>query len=211
MCFVVENMQLHFSTLLLHHTGVDNTNDILHGNTIAFQLADTLQVWVACYVHPCYFDTCPGVFMNNQEWNRCYGQVFQIFRKNGPGVVRVGDVIGLHYPRIPGTWFGCAGAECTRASCPGIPNNKYGFQNQNRWTQCWGEVFKIYGGGKPVGAPIHDQDPIFLYYVRGDNYIGMPYGVLNHRPCPGTWGKPNPGPPAYEHCVAELFQIVKKK
>ena len=151
--------------------------------------------------------------MDSDEWYSCIGEVFTIYRRGGPGVVRVGDDIGLHISSCSGdTWLGCFSAICiNRATCPGTPNPQTGFQDEFRWIRCPGEVFKIYAGGKPVGAPIGEFDRVILYYARDDNYIGMPFGILQHYTCPGHWGRPIPHNNAYEHCSREVFEIVKMK
>ena len=37
--------------------------------------------------------------MTGSDWTNCWGEVFRIYRMSGPGNVRVGDVVGIYYPR----------------------------------------------------------------------------------------------------------------
>ena len=65
--------------------------------------------------------------MTGTDWNTCWGEVFEIYRARRPSKVQVGDLVGLHYPRQNGTWLGCAGNKCAKATCPGFPSTSDGF------------------------------------------------------------------------------------
>ncbi len=98
-----------------------------------------------------------------QDWKKCVGQVFEIYRRKGPGFVKVGDQVGLYYPRNK-NWIGCAGQPCGQAGCPGQPTNKFGFHTKCKWNSCQGEVFRIFVKGKKMGATVNSDDDVALYY-----------------------------------------------
>ena len=101
--------------------------------------------WFSCAPNPCSSrHTCPGFSIGDTKWTNCWGEVFQFYRARGSGRVRVGDVVGVYYPYEAGKWLGCYRGNCVKATCPGTPSNTYGFQSQDKWTVCPGEVFKIY-------------------------------------------------------------------
>ena len=180
---------------------------IYHGNTIALQSHDRAY-WLGCPSYPCDRRYCPLVYMRGSEWNSCWGEVFQIYRASGPGQVRVGDLVGLHYPHEYGQWLGCAGSECAKANCPGYPSTPYGFTSEEHWYTCWGEVFKIYAHEKTTGAPIFPDDDIMLYYLQGGVWVSLGYDNVHKQPCPGTV-RPPPHH-RFDACAWENFKIWKR-
>ena len=145
--------------------------------------------------------------MKGTDWRNCWGEVFRIYRRNGPGTVTAGDYVGIYYPRESGKWLGCAGSQCGKAGCPGQPS-QHGFQSPSKWSQCWGEVFRIYARGKSIGDSIHAHDQIMLYYVRGSNWFALSHNVAHHETCPGRVLPPPNS--RYEPCWGENFEIWKK-
>lgn len=148
---------------------------ISHGNTVAFQ-TDVNTYWLGCAgALICGQASCPGNDMSGSDWHRCWGEVFEIYREKGPGYVRVGDRVGLHYPHEHGRWLGCDhGKRCGKASCPGY-NIRYGFESYHHWYDCWGEVFIIYAIGKSHGAVINSDDKIALFYKREGAWVTLGY------------------------------------
>ena len=147
--------------------------------------------WFSCAPNPCKSThTCPGFAISGSEWN-CWGEVFRFYRTRGPGAVRVGDVVGVYYPREPGKWLGCAGGNCVKATCPGRPSNTYGFQNSEKWTVCPGEVFVIYAQGKTVGSTINKHDIIMLYYLIGNQWVNLANTTVARGSGPGTTRPPS--------------------
>lgn len=144
--------------------------------------------------------------MEGSDWDKCWGEVFTIYRRLGDGNVKVGDEIGLNYPHEGGVWLGCAGKECDKAPCPGIPTHDYGFSDPDKWNQCWGEVYRIFARGKEMGDDIYPLDNIMLYYQRGKNWIGLPAKFADHRGCPGNTLPPPDG--KYDVCWGEVYEIV---
>ena len=144
--------------------------------------------------------------MEGNDWNRCWGEVFKIYRRKGRGRVKVGDYIAISYPREIGKWLGCAGRLCGKAGCPGHScNSRSGFSSPRKWNQCWGEVFKMYARGKRVGAPIYSHDHVMLYYVRGRDWVGLVGRHPDHRGCPGK--RLPPPNHKYDRCWGEVFDL----
>ena len=181
---------------------------IQQGNTIALQLLYNRHSWLGCAGNPCGKASCPGIYMEGGDWTNCWGEVFRIYRLHGPGTVAVGDLVGIYYPRESGKWLGCAGSLCGKAGCPGQPTTEYGFENPEKWFQCYGEVFKIYARGKSLGEPIEAYDDVMLYYLSGQNWVGLAGDRVNHAGCPGTI-RPPPNE-RYEVCWGENFEIWKQ-
>ncbi len=181
---------------------------IASGNTIALQTFVKDQ-YFSCAGRVCARSGCPRAHMDKNDWNRCTGEVFRIYRKSGRGAVRVHDLVGLYYPRESGRWLGCAGNKCGKAPCPGQPTRHYGFNHRNKWNGCWGEVFRIYAKGKKRHAVVNSDDEISLYYVRGKAWVSQGFHQTVKRGCLG-----NSLPPSvskYDGCAHETFTIWKKK
>ena len=180
---------------------------IRQGSTVALQPLYNKRYWLGCPHNPCRGGTqgCPGLFMEGNDWTNCWGEVFQIYRESGPGTVKVGDRVGIYYPREPGKWLGCAGSRCGKATCPGRPTTHYGFQNRQKWAPCWGEVFKIYARGKCIGSDINAHDAIMLYYPRGRSWVKLDTTYVVKHPCPGRVFPPSPE--KYDRCWGEVMEI----
>ena len=146
--------------------------------------------------------------MAGNDWTRCWGEVFQIYRKNGPGDIRSGDLVGLHYPRKTGKWLGCAGF-CGKAGCPGTPNPVTGFSSSSKWHSCWGEVFRIYARNKYSEEPINTNDDVALFYQRGKQWVSQGYKHNTaKRPCLGKSFPPLDY--KFDNCAWETFRLWKK-
>ena len=75
--------------------------------------------------------TCPGFAISGTELTYCWAEVFQFYRASGSGALRVGDVIGVHYPYEPRKWLSCCNnVDCGKSTCPGTPSTTHGFENQ---------------------------------------------------------------------------------
>lgn len=174
---------------------------------VALQLYFSMRDWVGCAGAHCWRATCPGLFFEGPDWANCYGEVFQIFRKDGIGPVRTGDLIGIHYAHEVGNWFGCASLPCRArgVTCPGVPSEVYGFNSAALWSVCGGEIFKIYARGKPLGVPIDANDQIFLKI--GNTWVSLVGTYVQATTCPGTLLPPPDQ--RYDSCWGEVFQIVK--
>ena len=180
----------------------------MHGSYVAFQPLWTKRSFLSCYKSPCRGGQCPRMYMEGSDWNKCYGEVFKIYRMRGLGKVRAGDVIAINYPRERGRWFGCSGKYCHgRAACPGKPTSAYGMQSEERWYQCFGEVFKIYAKGRALGAPIYANDDVMLFYVQSKHWVGLVGKYANRRTCPGTV---RPPPSSRYECWGEVFELWRR-
>ena len=171
---------------------------------MAFQTYNKRE-WFTCYLTQCARSTCPGIFITLNDWKICFGEVFQIYRRSGPGPVKAGDEVGLYYPRAQ-KWVGCTSGTCEQKSCPGTPSWVHGFQDAQRWKPCWGEVFNIYAAGKTVGATITKSDTIMLYYGKTSQWLnfGNPTAAAIGS-CPGATRPPTIS--TYEKCYKYSTEI----
>jgi len=180
----------------------------MHGDTVALQTF-VRNKYLSCGGRLCGNHPCPKMEMAGTDWTRCYGEVFEIYSKDGPGPIKNGATVGLHYPREKGKWFGCPAVKCDKRPCPGTPTSAYGFASQAKWHQCWGEVFRIYTKQVAMGVAISSDDDIFLYYVRGKQSVSQgPIGFTFKTFCFGTSFPPAPS--KFDGCVYETFRLWKK-
>ena len=179
------------------------SNVVTHGSKIALQPLYDKTSWLSCENKVCGKATCPPLFVNGGDWSKCAGEVFQIFRCAGPGVVKVGDFVGFY---IAEEWLSMVAGRGQRAPCPGTPTVNYGFSAQDKWNQCWGEVFQIYAKGKSIGDAIENHDDVTIYYVQEKKWVGL---VGNYPPgyatCPGQTRPPPPD--RYGKCWGEVFEL----
>ena len=147
--------------------------------------------------------------MTGSDWANCWGEVFQIYRLAGPGPVRVGDLVGLHYPHLYAHWLGCAGNKCAKAVCPGHPTIELGFRKQDYWLACWGEVFAIYAKGKSLNSEINSNDEIAFYFLAEGKWIsqGVEQDAVKGT-CFGTQRPPSAA--KYAPCLFETFRVWKE-
>ena len=180
---------------------------LYHGDTVALQ-SFRRDHWLGCSLGHCTGAPCPGVYMRGSDWTDCWGEVFRIYRASGRGWIRVGDLVGLYYPRESGIWVGCSLSTCRMATCPGQPTAAYGFASQEQWFTCWGEVFKIYANGKNEGSIINSNDDIMLYYLNANVWVSQGYGNTVKSHCPGSSRPPSSS--KYDTCSNEVFKIWKR-
>ena len=130
--------------------------------------------------------------MDGHDWNNCWGEVFRIYREEGYGPVRVGDTVGVYYPREIGKWLGCAGHHCGKAPCPGYPDSHSGFTSIHSWSRCWGEVFEIHAKGKRSGGAITSGDIVSLFYVRERRFVSLGFNQFaGKQSCSNSHGVDN--------------------
>ena len=151
--------------------------------------------------------------MQESDWGTCDGESFRIYREDGPGSVKVGDVVGLYYP-YHREWFSCRLNECHRDRCPGTLNEVTGFQSQGKWTDCWAEKFQIYARHRGIGHAIAHGDDIMLYCSRARLWVSLKYNEdVTKRACrAASHGLEFQAPPqteAYDSCVGVAFNIRK--
>ncbi len=148
--------------------------------------------------------------MDGADWDSCYGEVFEIYRAGGPGAILVGDMVGLHYPRERGNWLGCFSSKCNKATCPGSPTTYHGFQSEESWYNCRGEVYKIYSTAKSIGSIINSDDDVALYFLLGGEWVSLGReGDTVKRSCLGTARPPTPS--TIDNCSNEMFRVWKRE
>ena len=177
------------------------------GDTIALQ-THIRNYWLSCAHGGCLKTLCPHMHFTGSDWSTCLGEVYEIHRANGPGQVRVGDLVGIHYPHLAGNWMGCKGSGCSRTSCPGQPTTTHGFASEEHWFTCCSEVFKIYANEKNDSAVINSGDDIMLYILDESRWVAQGEGLTTISYCAGTI-RPPPIE-KFDLCHQETFTIWKK-
>jgi len=122
--------------------------DVMHGSTLV--IAPDFNSYLKCPPSgsgDCSRSTCPGMNMDTTDWTNCGENVFRIYHKNGPGIIRVGDYVAFYFPTAR-KWFSMYRDEGhLQIECPGVPNRIYGFHREDSWEYCGSEVFRIYAEG----------------------------------------------------------------
>ena len=141
------------------------------GCTFGLQFVQN-NLWLGCAGSACAGDVCPFTFydFDGTNKNKCWGEVFKLYRAAGPGYIHVGDFVGLYIPRVL-QWFSLFQNYGHKGSCPGIPSLHTGFQSAAFWQKCAAEVFQIYAKGKPNGAIITDQDTLMFYVPFAHTFV----------------------------------------
>jgi len=151
----------------------------------------------------CSRSTCPGMKMDTTDWTNCGENVFRIYHKNGPGVIRVGDYVAFYFPAAQ-KWFSMYQNQGhLQIDCPGNPTMEYGFHREDSWEHCGAEIFRIHAEGKKSGQIIQNQDIIILYYPVGKQYLKLGAGIPILHSCPGIHS-------LYDKCPGEVFEIRLK-
>ena len=194
--------------LYLHQFVIYLYTAINQGNNVAFHSYHRGR-WFSCGPNPCRSThTCPGFAISGSEWRSCWGEVFRFYRAMGRGAVRVGDVVGVYYPKEPGKWLGCPRGNCGKYTCPGRPSNMYGFLNGEKWTLCAGEAFVIYAQGKRVGSIIKERDIIMLHYLIGNQWVDLANTVIAR--CGGLGTRRPPSARTYKRQSTYSMEVWKQ-
>ena len=186
--FIVDSAQLSGKEILLHALQTYRKN-----------------YWMSCFEDRCGTSDCPNAFFDAKDSKACLGESFQIYTTK-PGEIKSGDLVGLHYPHQKGFWLACS-STCGKSSCPGHPTDALGFSQEDKWLQCFGEVYRIYVYGKSVGSQVMSGDSIALYYVQEKTWLNGGGDKIVKVRCIG------PTPPhasQYDTCAHETFTIVKR-
>lgn len=160
---------------------------------------------MSCRESECGTSDCPNAFFDPKDSNACLGEGFQIYTTK-PSEIKVGDLVGLHYPHQKGNWLACS-SYCGKSSCPGNPTYEKGFSHEDRWFQCFGEVYRIYVYGKNYGDQIISGDLIGLYYIQDKTWLSGGGDKLVKTSCIGSVP---PNPSQYDTCAHEIFTIIKR-
>lgn len=200
---------------------------IYSGDTIALQTINRIEWMSFGGDSEPHTATCPKQYMEEVDYKSCTGEVFQIYRRKGEGIVRSGDFVGIYKPG-ENVWLGCPKSriytlpcfdknfkpcrrdpKCFKATCPGEPNLKTGFSDKEDWNNCLGEVFKIYSRGKKDGNIItHRDDVILLQYATTRN-VYVYEGSINNRYVYSCFDPPQDSS-SFERCHNGVFNIWKQ-
>ena len=182
------------------------------GDTISIQVMNNLRLHVGYSSGNGGADTCAGPYFDPEDYAKCTGEVFQIYRVAGPGQVKVGDIVGFYSP-LKRQWMSAVGTQTHLSPCPGIPQNSHHRPTRDPKNRCWGEVFQIYARGKNEGQPIDQLDHVMIYYSRQKGFLQYPHtngrkNGLVRSTCPGECLPPPAS--SYERCFQNVFAIHKK-
>ena len=164
--------------------------------------------YIACdrpYCHAVHFGA--GLYFDKSDWVDYSAQSFQIYRMNGKGNVRVGEVIALYYP-YNHDWITSNTQYLVRDNCPGNPSEAHGMADAKKWESCPGNVFKIYAKGKSVGDDILRGDDITLYHLNDKKWPSAETDKIHQKACYGTTHPPVYA--KYDMCVKEVFKLLKR-
>ena len=154
---------------------------------------------------------CPSMIMTGEDWNRCYGEIFQIYQACGPRQVQSGDPVGLHYPNIPGQWLGVS-RDC-QWMCKDFMS---GTSNHCKWICYTGSLVQMLGRSIQDLCQWQERGSYHrlrqwhhsLLYTRG-NWVAQPdTGNTGKFPCPGTVRPPPLS--RVDVCPSEMFKIRKR-
>lgn len=170
---------------------------------VAFQAMTESEHWLGCNTRGCGTSTCGGRLLDFDEWRNCYGQVFKVYRRDGPGAVRVGDYVSFLQFRTD-LWLDCESQNCALSRCGGEVSNT-GFDDRSKWCECSGSAFRLASFNKTIGTPIYGGEPVMLYSVTEDSYISLGLQVASKTTCPGSRFPP-PGD-RFDECSHAVFRL----
>ena len=137
---------------------------LFQGGSVALNLLTGNHLWFSCWGSKnCHTDPCAGKIFQDSEKVTCRGEVFEIYRRLGAGVILTGDFVGLYY-REEGNWFAVTNGVGQKSDCPGEPTIINGFSHYSKWPECGDSAFQIYAKGKPLGAIITDKDTLAIFH-----------------------------------------------
>ena len=173
-------------------------NVVISGRFVAFQSLQTPKDRVGCDRSGCAATQCGQELLNEAEWFDCYSEVYKIYRRDGDGVVRVGDHVGfLQYKSYQ--WLQCPSDSCRLGNCPGQPNEADGFEESSKWCECDDYSFRLAAYNKTIGQPIYQNDIIMAYHPKSREFMT----ISGHKTsCPRTF------PPSlgeYEGCIEGTY------
>ena len=180
------------------------TSTVYSGAKVGIRYPFLGRYWLGCAPrHKCVTASCPELAFTGKA--RCYGEIFRIYKKQGSGIIRIGDEVGLYYVSTA-QWLSAWDSDGGVSSCPGLPSSYYGMNTPPG--RCRGENFKVYAYGKSEGQALEDKDTIRLYYPHGGNeWFSLWGGTAHKATCVGaTCPPPDSG---YDSCRGEVFEIRK--
>jgi hypothetical protein len=174
------------------------------GYFLALQTMADSGSWLECTSHGCSRGTCGGRLLDWDEWRDCHGQVFKIFRRDGHGVVRVGDYVSMIQFKTS-QWLDCDSHTCRLSNCGGNPSIEDGFEDSARWCDCHGSSFRIAAYNKTIGTPIYAGDAVMLYGTSDRSYILLGSSDCTKTICPGSVFPPSLD--SYDKCYGATFRL----
>ena len=93
-----------------------------------------------------------------------------IYRREGPGTVHSGDIVGIYYPHED-KWFSMYRGQGHKGACPGSPNIETGFSEDSLWSTCSPTVFLVFAEGKSNGEQIVAGDRLAFFYPANPNHV----------------------------------------
>lgn len=170
-------------------------NVIFNRHYVAFQSVASTIHRLECHPGGCYYFDCGQYHFSYPEWRECYNAVFKVYRRDGEGVLRVGDYIGF-IQFSTNEWIQCPGDSCLLGNCPGVPNDYDGFEDPSKWCECDDYAFRLAAYNKTIGQPIYPNDVVMIFQPKSRTYIDINGDKTT---CPGTTFPP--ALEAYEECV----------
>ena len=201
----VHILSLYFSSFRIHDH-FSFVDKIAQGAVVAFQTYQKNK-YIGCSSTYCTLTTGPGLYMNDNDWVTHPVTGFQIYRMNGKGNVRVGEVVAIYYPKEK-KWMKCSGTYCRKDTCPGRPSQGRGMENYEKWIGCSESAFKIYARGRKEGEDIRSRDDISLYHIRDRRWLSAEGYYIQERTCFGTTRPPSSR--TYDTCYKGVFELFKR-
>ena len=181
-------------------------DNVSQGDAVAFQTYLRTK-YIGCSSTYCTPTSGPGLYMNSYDWLTNSVTGFQIYRMNGKGDIRVGEVVAIYYLKEK-KWMKCSGTYCTKDTCPGNPSQGNGMEDYEKWIGCSESVFKIYANGKSNGDNVRRGDDISLYHLKDMKWLSAETSYIQKNTCLGT-SRP-PSSHSYDTCYKEVFELFKR-
>jgi len=172
---------------------------------LRLQFLGARNSWLGCPQPVCGLYMCPSRDNYYQNFEKCYGEVFQIIAEGSiHGYVKSGQHIRLRYVHQPKTWMGCASNNrCEQKTCSGT------LLQARNFSKCGEEILRLYARGKKDGEIVYSGDVVMVYY--SGRYVAI-QGQDNRDEtsldfCPAT------NPPAYLSygiCSKNVFRVYRK-
>ena len=189
--------------IILFHAGRLVLRDLDH---LRLQFLGAKNAWLGCPHSVCDLRKCPSTNNNYANFGVCGGEQFQIINDGTQGSsVKSGQQIRLRSLTGSNYWMGCPlNNRCDRRPCPGA------IVKARNFSDCGGEILRMYARGKTDGQIIYNGDIVMLYY-----YTGMYVSIQGEKEGDDTSLNTCPGPTplsyfSYGLCSKNAFRIYRK-
>lgn len=147
-------------------------NVVSSGRFVALQsLADSSRRF-SCGRSTCSSSGCGHYLLSYDEWKECYNEVYKIYRRDGEGVVRVGDYVALLQYKT-NQWLQCLEKSCQLGTCPGSPSNDDGFEDSSKWCDCSEYLFRMSAYNKTIGQVVYPGDVVMIYQPNVKEFLSI--------------------------------------